>query len=157
MKAKLDLGEKLEKPCIFEALLAPGEDYVVPTPDQIKDEAYSILNAASDTTGNAMTVAARNVVADSEIYRTLTEELKTAFPDPNEKLEYVKLEKLPYLVSGVIIGSCMADTCQTGVVKEGLRLSFGVPGRMPRVVPEPGATFNGHFLPAGVRSLSTHL
>ena len=78
---------------------------MVPTPDQIKDEACSILNAASDTTGDAMTVAAHNVVADQHIYRTLTEELKAAFPDPDEKLEYVTLEKMPYLVSGVTFES----------------------------------------------------
>jgi len=35
------------------------------------------------------------------------------------------------------------------VIKEALRLSFGVVGRLPRIVPEPGATFNSHFLPAG--------
>ena len=121
MKAKLDAGEKLEKPCIFEALLAPGEGYVIPTPDQVKDEAYSILNAASDTTGNAMTVAARNVVINPKIYRTLTEELKAAFPNPDEKLDYLKLEKLPYLVSAAIFPSCMSNNSQTGVIKEGLR------------------------------------
>jgi len=44
---------------------------------------------------------------------------------------------------------------QTAVIKEALRLSFGVPGRLPRVVPEPGATFNGYFLPAGVNQSTT--
>jgi hypothetical protein len=29
-------------------------------------------------------------------------------------------------------------------------LSFGVPGRLPRDVPDGGATFNGVFIPAGV-------
>jgi cytochrome P450 len=72
---------------------------VIPTPDQIKDEAYSILNAASDTTGNTLTVAAYNVVTNPDIYRTLTAELKAAFPNADEKLEFLKLEKLPYLVS----------------------------------------------------------
>ncbi|KAG0648396.1 Cytochrome P450 monooxygenase yanH [Hyphodiscus hymeniophilus] len=134
IKAKMDAGEKVEKPCIFESLLSPDEGYVIPSPDQIKDEAYAILNAASDTTGNAMTVAAYNVVTNPEIYRALTAELKEAFPNPGEKLDFMKLEKLPYL---------------TGVIKEGLRLSFGVPGRLPRVVPYPGATFNGYFLPPG--------
>lgn len=33
-------------------------------------------------------------------------------------------------------------------------LSFGVPGRLPRIVPEPGETFNGYYLPAGVCVLS---
>lgn len=89
----------MERPVIFETLLSPADGYTIPTPDQIKDEAYAILNAASDTTGNALTVAAYNVVTNPEIYRTLTAELKAAYPDPHEKLEYVKLEKLPYLVS----------------------------------------------------------
>jgi cytochrome P450 len=35
------------------------------------------------------------------------------------------------------------------VIKEGLRLSFGVPGRLPRVVPKGGATFNGYTLSEG--------
>ncbi|RDW56886.1 hypothetical protein BP5796_12953 [Coleophoma crateriformis] len=134
VKAKLDAGQKVDKPCIFEALLEPADGYQIPTPDQIKDEAYAILNAASDTTGNAMTVTAYNVLSNPEIYRTLTEELKTAFPNKDQPLEFSKLEKLPYL---------------TGAIKEGLRLSFGVPGRMPRVVPEPGAKFNDYYIPAG--------
>jgi len=90
----------MEQPCIFEALLAPADSYEVPTPDQVKDESYAVLNAASDTTGNAMTVAAYNVVINPEIYGRLTAELQAAFPNPNEKLEYLTLEKLPYLVNG---------------------------------------------------------
>lgn len=35
------------------------------------------------------------------------------------------------------------------MIKEALRLSFGVIGRMPRVVPAGGATFEGYYLPAG--------
>ena len=106
MKAKLDAGEKMEQPCIFEALLAPADGNAVPTPDQIKDESYAILNAASDTTGNAMTVSTYNTVTTPEIYEKLTTELKAAFPNPDEMLEFPKLEKLPYL---------------TAVIKEGLR------------------------------------
>jgi cytochrome P450 len=117
----MDAGEKVEKPCIFEALLTPADGYVVPTPDQIKDESYSILNAASDTTGNAMTVATYNVVINLEIYRKLTAELKAAFPNADDRLDYLKLEKLPYLVSSAASLSGMSNINQTGVIKEGLR------------------------------------
>jgi cytochrome P450 len=128
-------GEKSEKPNLFEVLLTPlDEGYEVPTPDQIKDEAVSVLAAAADTTGNAMTVAAYYVANDPEIHSKLYAELVKAFPDPNATLDYLTLESLPYL---------------TAVIKEGLRLSFGVPGRLAREVPAPGATFNGVFLPAG--------
>ncbi len=95
----MDAGEKVERSSIFEALLTPADGYVVPTPDQIKDEAYSVLVAAADTTGNAMTVAAYNIVKNPDIYRTLVAELKDAFPNAADSLEYIKLEKLPYLVS----------------------------------------------------------
>jgi cytochrome P450 len=95
----MEKGEAIERSSIFEALLTPAEDYIVPTPDQIKDEAYSILAAAADTTGNAMTVAAYQVVVNPEIYKRLTAELKEAFPDANQTLDYMALEKLPYLVS----------------------------------------------------------
>ena len=61
-------------------------------------EAYSILAAAADTTGNAMTVAAFNVLSNPLIYQRLVQDLEEAFPDPNATLEFVELEKMPYLV-----------------------------------------------------------
>ena len=33
------------------------------------------------------------------------------------------------------------------------RLSVGAPGRLPRIVPEPGANFGKYYLPAGVSCL----
>lgn len=94
----MDAGEEVERTSIFAALLTPADDYVVPTPDQIKDEAYSILAAAADTTGNAMTISAYHVVNNPEIYRTLVAELRAAFPNGDDALEYQVLERLPYLV-----------------------------------------------------------
>ncbi|KAG4433709.1 hypothetical protein IFR05_010818 [Cadophora sp. M221] len=134
VKANMDSGKKVDKPSIFPALLAPPPGIPVPSVEEIKDEALSVLAAAADTTGNAMTVSAYNVVNNPEIYKRACEELKAAFPNAEDTLDYATLEKLPYL---------------TGVVKEGLRLSFGVPGRLARIVPAGGETFNGHFIPGG--------
>lgn len=58
----------MKQPCIFEAFLAPEDGYVISAPDQVKDESCAILNAASDTTGKPMTVAAYNVVINLDIY-----------------------------------------------------------------------------------------
>ena len=98
----MEAGRKLKsRPTIFQALLTPDPDqgYVVPTVDQIKDEAYSTLGAAADTTGNAMTVATYSVVSNILIYEKLKAELKAAFPDLQARLSFAELEKLPYLVS----------------------------------------------------------
>lgn len=71
----------------------------MPTVDELKDEAYIIVAAAADTTGNALTIAAYNVVLNHEVYRTLTTELEEAFPDSDSRLDFVTLQQLPYLVS----------------------------------------------------------
>ncbi|PGH17767.1 hypothetical protein AJ79_00908 [Helicocarpus griseus UAMH5409] len=122
---------------MFHQLLRPGgaiKGYDVPTVENLENEAYDLVGAASGTTGNALTITAYHVVANPEIYRTLKAELESAFPNPNSEMIYTKLEKLPYL---------------TAVIKEGLRLSYGVIGRLPRVVPESGAEFNDYKVPAG--------
>lgn len=136
---------KNERPNIFTELLDPEKQdgWPVPSTWDLKDECFSLLAAAADTTGNAMTIAAYRVMDKPTIYARLRNELIDAFPADNFPLKFTELEKLPYL---------------TGVVKEGIRLSFGVIGRLPRVVPLGGATFNGHFLPEGnIVSMSSWL
>lgn len=124
------------RPTIFSELLNPKyNDGQVPPTHELKDEAYSVLGAAADTTGNALATATYHVLANPEIYAKLRTELLAAFPDPTAQLDWVSLERLPYL---------------TGVIKEGLRMSYPVTSRLARIVPEPGATFNGFFIPAGV-------
>ncbi|KAI9710333.1 MAG: hypothetical protein M1820_002828 [Bogoriella megaspora] len=137
VKARIAAGKIGDsRPTIFSELLDPSktDGWPVPTTDMLQDEAYSILVAAADTTGNAMTTAAFHVMSNAAIYAKLHIELEEAFPDPQAQLDFVTLERLPYL---------------TGVIKESLRLSFGVIGRLSRVVPEPGECFNGYNLPAG--------
>lgn len=71
---------------------------MVPTVDELRDESFVMLSAAADTTGNAMTVAMYGVVTNDDIYSKLAAELKAAFPDSSAKLDFIQLEKLPYLV-----------------------------------------------------------
>ena len=66
--------------------------------DNLEDEAYTVITAAADTTGNAMTTIMRSVITDRNIYEKLHLELKTAFPDDTVTMKYKVLEKLPYLV-----------------------------------------------------------
>lgn len=71
----------------------------MPTTAQLKDEAYAVLAAAADTTGNATTVAAFHVMNNPNIYSKLVAELESKFQDPASELPFLELEKLPYLVS----------------------------------------------------------
>jgi hypothetical protein len=118
------------RPSIFKALLSPDEKvkgYVVPTVDQLKDEAFSILAAAADTTGNGMTVAAYNVVNNPAIYKRLTKELEAEFPDADATLDFVSLEKLPYLVSFLWpnLHCVLYNALLTSVSQRSLKKAFG--------------------------------
>jgi cytochrome P450 len=102
VKEKMSQGHDTGRPTIFTTLLSEDEKpdgFQVPTTLELKDEAYSVLVAAADTTGNAMTVAAFNVIYNPAIYEKLVKELETRFPDETSKLPFVELERLPYLVS----------------------------------------------------------
>jgi Cytochrome P450 len=101
VKKKVDAGEeKPNRTTIFHQLLDPNasEGHVVPSIEHLNDEAFTILGAASETTGNAMSVTMYHVISNPAIYATLSTELNKAFPSPNAKLDFVTLEQLPYLV-----------------------------------------------------------
>ena len=68
-------------------------------------------------------------------------------------VSHFEAEKLPYLVRiqpHCLIYRSLLTTRQSACIKEGLRLGYGPIGRLPRVVPEPGAVFQGRTIPAGV-------
>ncbi|KAL8839813.1 MAG: hypothetical protein Q9176_004216 [Flavoplaca citrina] len=138
----VDKDREIEKSTIFTSLLPTTGNIDEATKTVVGDEAYTVLTAAADTTGNAMTTITHYVLSDPKIYKRLHAELKIAFSSNQVVLDYASLEKLPYL-------SC--------VIKEGLRLSFGVPGRLPRVVPDTATEFESYVLPPGVgASLEPH-
>ena len=115
------------RPTIFSERLSPenNDGWPVPTSWQLKDECYSFLAAAADTTGNAMSTACYHTLANRGIYARLKDELVTAFPDASQNLDFSTLEKLPYLVR---TPSSLLDryllTGQTAVIKEGLRFEI---------------------------------
>ena len=102
--------------------------------EDLTDEAFTILSAAADTTGHAMATTTYYILRDPSIYAALSNELSIAFPSSSQVHPFLTLEKLPYL---------------TGCIKEGLRLSYGVPGRLPRTIETDSATFNGYTVPKG--------
>lgn len=101
--------------------------------EDLTDEMFTILTAAAETTGHAMTMITYYTLSNPAVYQTLVSELQTAFFHKTN-LEYAMLEKLPFL---------------TAVIKEGLRLSYSTPGRLPRVIETPDAIFNGYKVPKG--------
>jgi cytochrome P450 len=159
---EIDMGRTpAQRLSIFHTLLDPPttdeykkpKSYQPPSASQLTDDGVSMLVAAAFTTGNAMTVTAYHVLRDKKIYSQLRAEILGNFPDNPEKMDFQSLERLPYLVSSLYptVFWQIANMGKNGTVKEGLRLSYGVIGRLPRCVPEGGAVFQDHFIPAGYK------
>jgi cytochrome P450 len=102
VKAAVDLKEKLPaRATIFHELLRPDSiegRSLVPSIDDLVEEALSLVSAGSETTGNALDITTYYVLSNGEIYSKLVAELERSFPDPSLTLGFVSLEKLPYLV-----------------------------------------------------------
>src|SRR3569833_2680201 len=100
-------GKEPERPTIFHTLLdADPSLYDKDVVEYCSGEAFAIVGAAADTTGNAIGQAAFNTITHPNIYKKLREELVAAFPNPDMPKPDKKKKKQPK---------------QTGAVKEGLR------------------------------------
>ncbi|KAF4776013.1 hypothetical protein HER10_EVM0002755 [Colletotrichum scovillei] len=109
------------------------------TLERFKAEAAIFLGAGTETTAAALTVLSYHLTENPAMLETLRGELKSV----STPFTVAKLEPLPYL---------------SGIIQEGIRLSFGVPGRLPRYAPTEDLMYSGYRLPRGtVMSSSSYL
>jgi cytochrome P450 len=93
---------------------------------RLQDEAQLIIGAGLATTGWALSVGTVHLLSNPKVLARLRSELEQAIPNgdpsnPDAKLEWTELEKLPYL---------------TAVIKESVRLSYGTTSRNVRLLPK---------------------
>jgi cytochrome P450 len=125
-------------PTMFDLMLNPdaAKGQVTPPKSDMVADGTLMIVAGTDTTANTLGTILFHVTQDPSVHAKLFEELKTNIVNPDTVLDSASLEgpAFPYT---------------RAVVKEGLRLSYGVPGRIIRKTPAEGATFNGRFVPGG--------
>lgn len=81
-----------------------------------------IVVAGQETIAWTLTVITYHLLSNPRVLENLKLELLAAIPDSNVSIPQSNLENLPYL---------------TGVIKEGLRLSYGASTRLQRIPLEP--------------------
>ncbi|KAL1305752.1 hypothetical protein AAFC00_007333 [Neodothiora populina] len=96
----------------------------------VRTESTSLIFAGSGTTANTMTFLSYAVLSRPHLRKALEEEVGRLDPGFTD----TDLETLPLL---------------NAIINETLRLYCAVPGSLPRVVPQGGATLGGHFIPEG--------
>ncbi|KAJ4355876.1 uncharacterized protein N0V89_003898 [Didymosphaeria variabile] len=100
---------------------------------RLEDEAFTLLGAGTITTAHTLTTILYHVLANSTIKSRLEFELsslESTFPPGTSRPSLADLEKLPYLQA---------------ITSEGLRLSFGVSHRLPRISPDTTLHYSGSF------------
>ncbi|KAI4253322.1 MAG: hypothetical protein LQ352_003762 [Teloschistes flavicans] len=123
---------------VFDATLNPNleKGHTIPPMKDLTADAFTFIMAGTDTSANTLVIALFNLLHKrSDTLALLKEELRGAIHERGAIVEWAVLEKLPYL---------------RATIKESLRLGLGVPGRLPRLVPNGGAILQGEKIPAGV-------
>ncbi|KAH8807528.1 cytochrome P450 [Xylogone sp. PMI_703] len=129
--------KKAEQPAhktIFNELLESDLPPQELTLKRLKDEAIVIVGAGTDTVKFALSVASFYILSDKGIHDKLRKELIQAMPNAQTTLGLAELETLPYL---------------SAVIQEGLRLSYGVTQRSPRVSPKLPLQYKNYIIPPG--------
>jgi cytochrome P450 len=88
---------------------------------RLSDEAQVLMMAGTLTTAWVLEVSTFYLIRQPAILRKLKAELRAAIPDPDADVPLANLEPLPYL---------------NAVIKETLRLTYGVAGRLARIAEE---------------------
>ncbi|KAK4655496.1 hypothetical protein QC762_302900 [Podospora pseudocomata] len=127
-------GEKSGARSIFHALrdnenLPPSER----TLKRMCDEATLLTGAGSETTGQTLTRMFFYLKHVPDALERFREELDVAIPSEQDIPSWSTLQQLPYL---------------TAVIKEALRLSYGITTRLPRVAHE-AIIYKQYVIPAG--------
>ncbi|KAJ2810438.1 hypothetical protein H4S07_002672, partial [Coemansia furcata] len=127
----------MEKPKDLLQILIDAQhpDCKVPMTDsQVSDEIAILLIGGVDSTSLTLTWTLHYLLLHPEVYRKVTEEVRREF-SRHHLITYAEgKSRLPYL-----------DAC----IYESMRIQPATGAPMPRMVPEGGATFQGHFLPEG--------
>ena len=125
----------------FSARKKTSKKYNLPTPDAvIIGDAIGSMIAGTDTTGSVLSIGAWAIFSRDEVRSRLLEELTSIWPSEGKHPTLQQLEALPYL---------------RACIKESLRYTTAISGRLPRVVPKEGVTFNGYQIPGGTTILSS--
>ncbi|KAJ5901465.1 cytochrome P450 [Penicillium taxi] len=108
---------------------------------ELRATAPIIMQAGSETSSTALSGFMAHILQEPKILRQVQDEIRAKFHS-QEDIVMKTLKDLPIL-----------DKC----IKETLRVYAAVPGILPRVVPAPGATIAGQWVPSGIRVYVTSL
>ncbi|OJJ63817.1 hypothetical protein ASPSYDRAFT_38478 [Aspergillus sydowii CBS 593.65] len=105
------------------------------SPERLAKEAQVLLGGGTASTARTIGFASFYILDRPDVRARLRDELREVMADwPRRVPSWVELEKVPYLQA---------------VIKESLRLSYGVMHRLPRISPDLRIQYGGLIIPPG--------
>ena len=101
---------------------------------EIESTFSMLVVVGSETTGTTLSGILNSLIQNPPVMQSLVSEIRNTFKD-EEAITLESVRGLPYL---------------NAVISEGLRLCNPIPVGLPRLVPPPGGTVCGHWLPGNV-------
>ncbi|KAF1983502.1 cytochrome P450 [Aulographum hederae CBS 113979] len=134
LASEKDSHEKSHR-TIFEEVLKSDLPEYEKSVSRLEGDAQAILNAGSETTASVLGVTTCHILLNPSIHTRLRDAVRSLAPasTPSVIPSLQDLERCPYLVA---------------VVKEGLRLSYGLTTRLPRIA-DVELEYEGWRIPAG--------
>ncbi|XPS70250.1 hypothetical protein M3J09_002489 [Ascochyta lentis] len=120
-------GVVRDRTTVFTDILASSLPEQEKSIDRLAGEAFSLTGAGTETTAWTLSVITFHILSQPKIQAKLAEELQGV---DLKDVSWVKLERLPYL---------------SAVIAEGLRLSYGVSARTPRIAQQEHLVYRGHI------------
>ncbi|KAL4971998.1 cytochrome P450 [Aspergillus desertorum] len=113
---------------VLKSDLPPSEK----SADRLAQEMLIVVAAGAETTAKALAWITFHLLDKPEVMQRLLDELQRL--DPNQTASLLQLEQMPYL---------------NGVILEGLRLSYGISSRLPRIAPYTALQYKEWSIPPG--------
>ncbi|MCJ1457234.1 hypothetical protein MMC28_007601 [Mycoblastus sanguinarius] len=110
--------EKPARTTVFQDLLESSLPPHEKSEERLTQEGVGMVSAAAETTSIALATTMFHVLSDPSLVARLRDEMRPAMPGA----DWLTLESLPLL---------------TAIVKEGLRITTAICGRLPLMAPEP--------------------
>ena len=107
----------------------------------LRDQLECLIGAGTEPVAHVLRIVTYHLCQSPTILQKLRAELTNIQPYPNSIPDLEQLQKTTYL---------------TALIKEGLRLSYGVASRIPRIAPDRILTYGKWKIPPGTAVSMTH-
>ncbi|EXJ78793.1 hypothetical protein A1O1_09195 [Capronia coronata CBS 617.96] len=134
-KGNAAAGDGQERQTMFHTLRDSDLPASEKSLERLCDEAEIMLGAGSETTAATLSRIWFYLLHSPSILEKLLAELRTIIPSPDLAIPKLStIERLPYL---------------SAIISEGLRISYSVTTRTPRIAPTETLRYEDWFIPAG--------